>query len=302
LHGAGFQIPGIGADSYDWESPGWPFPYDGRMEHATRFVNGVATNATRWSNMSVDACMDIYSDPLKPLRAHRNAVMIVRDPDDPSAEGWKTSQVRKDLNATLQSDLVNSMFIMYDLSKTDDYIQFSEAGVGIGGRDRTFVEQLQLNMETKIMKPKYTTEPAELQVMYCLVEPYEEACEVRVANTALLICCVFSFLKALVCLGAFFLLLGEDLLVTLGDAIDSFISLPDTFTTKMCCAGAPTEDRFRRDKPVLWKHEPEQWNGIAKRLSVAVSRGKWVTSYLIFFIFIGIGIGLLGAGSYSQPP
>ncbi|RAR12289.1 hypothetical protein DDE83_004177 [Stemphylium lycopersici] len=301
LHGADFQIPGIGAQEYDWESPGWPFPYDGRVERATAFVGSMAADATSWKNMSVDACMDIYNDPMRPLRAHRNVVMVVRDPADPAKDGWRTSEVRKDLNATLQSDLVNSLFFMDDLWRNDYYIQWSASDVDFGSGLRSLAETLHMNLETKMIKPEYTAEPAELEAMYCMVEPYEEACEVRVVNTILLVCWIFSIVKALVCLRAFFLLRRKNLLVTLGDAIDSFISTPDSFTGRMCCAGAPTEERFRREKQVQWSREPSPWNGVSKRLGIAVSRGRWIASYLIFIIFIGIGIGLLGAGSFRQP-
>ena len=301
LHGADFQIPGIGAQDYDWESPGWPFPYDGRVERATAFVGSMAADATSWDNMSVDACMNIYNDSTRPLRAHRNVVMIIRDSADPSRDGWRTSEARKDLNAMLRSDLVNSLFFMDGLWRNDDYIQWSASGVDFGHDLRSLAETLHMDLETKMIKPEYTAEPAELEAMYCTVEPHEEACEVRVVNTVLLVCWVFSIVKGLVCLRVFFLLRRKDLLVTLGDAIDSFISTSDNFTWRMCCAGAPTEERFRWEKQVQWSRTPSRWNGISKRLNIAVSRGRWVTSYLIFIIFIGIGIGLLGAGSFRQP-
>lgn len=301
LGGAEFEIPGVGADTFDWKYPGGQFPVSGRLEHANRFIEEVAANATGWSNMTVGACMDIYNDPYQALRKHRNVVMVVQEPGNSSTKGWKTSEVRSDLPSSNRSTTVNSLFLMTELSLTDDYIQWNEAGVGVGKpftEKDTIAYQLRLDVNTGIVKTNFTSGPEELEALYCLAEPIEESCGVRVSNIALLVSWIFTALKALVCLAVVIKCRHDNLLVTPGEAIDSFISVPDASTSGLCWAGAPgdkVEKGKRRDAGA------RERKGETRKLGCAVPRGLWISSYLLFAIFLGIGVGLLAEGSRTQP-
>jgi len=301
VRGAEFEIPGVGADSYDWKYPGTQFPVSGRLEHANKFIEEVAANSTGWSNMSVSACMDIYNDPYQALRKHRNVVMVVQEPGNSSTRGWKTSEVRSDLSPSNQSDTVSSLFLMTELSLTDDYIQWSEAGVGVG---QPFTEKdkiaykLRLDVSTAVMKTNFTSGPEELEALYCLAESIEEACGVRVSNVALLVSWIFTALKALVCLVVVIKFRYENPLVTPGEAIDSFVNVPDASTAGMCWAGAP-DDKVARGKSR--EARAKEWRGETRKLGCTVPRGLWISSYLLFALFLGIGVGLLAEGSRTQP-
>ncbi|KAJ2900631.1 hypothetical protein MKZ38_002290 [Zalerion maritima] len=306
LDGADFVVPGAGADHYDWTSSTF---YDFRPERkagAEKFVAGIAANATGWENVTIEACMDIYNDPTVPLRSHRNFVMVVQEPGNSSTVGWRTSEMRPDLPAANRSSEVNSLFLMDNMWLTDNYIQWSEAAVGMETsftEEDELISRLKLDMDTKIMVPQFTSQPSELEALYCLVEPIDEACEVRVANFTLLIVWIVSFLKALVCLASILKFRRDEPLVTPGDAIDSFISTPDMSTAGMCTAGAPSKPRFASRGQARWNRAPEPWTTGSKprRLSFAVPRWMWMLSYLIFALFVGIGIWLMVEGSRMQP-
>lgn len=290
VRGAEFEVPGVGANLLDWEVPGL-------LEHPNRFIGEVARNATSWSNMSVNACMDIYNDPYQPLRKHRNVVMVVQEPGNSSTRGWKTSEVRSDLSPSNQSDTVSSLFLMTELWLTDDYIQWSEAGVGVGQpftEEDKIAYELRLDVSTAVMKTKFTSGPEELEALYCLVEPIEEACGVRISNVALLASWIFTALKALVCLVVVIKFRHENPLVTPGEAVDSFISAPDASTAGMCWAGAPGEGK-------RLGAGAREWRGETRKLGCAVPKGLWISSYLLFAVFLGVGVGLLAEGSRTQP-
>ena len=304
VHGAAFEAPGVGASSYQWKHPENVFTASSGFDHPDRFMEEVAANATAWSNMSFSACMDIYNDPRQALRNHRNVVMVVQEPGNSSTKGWRTSEVRSNLSPSNRSDTVNSLFLMSGMWLTDDYIQYSEANVGIGGplteKDK-LSSHLRLDPSTGIMKTNFTSGPDELEALYCLVEPIKEACGVRVSNVALLVSWIFTALKALVCLGVVIKFRHENPLVTPGEAIDSFINAPDALTVGLCWVGAsgdeePWDERLRQRGTGM-----KEWRSKARKLGCAVPRGLWISSYVLFAAFLGIGIGLLGEGSRRQP-
>ncbi|RFN51744.1 hypothetical protein FIE12Z_3947 [Fusarium flagelliforme] len=251
--------------------------------------------------MSVNACMDIYNDPYQALREHRNVVMVVQEPGNSSTKGWRTSEVRSDLSSSNRSDTLNSLFLMTELSLTDDYIQWSEAGVGVGQpfteKDK-IASKLRLDLNAGIMQTNFTSGPDELEALYCLAEQIEEACGVRVSNIALLVSWIFTALKALICLVVVIKYRHDNPLVTPGEAVDSFISAPDASTAGMCWAGAPGDKVGKGKKRDAGARE---WRGETRKLGCAVPKALWISSYLLFAVFLGIGVGLLAEGSRTQP-
>ncbi|KAK9420702.1 hypothetical protein SUNI508_00793 [Seiridium unicorne] len=131
---------------------------------------------------------------------------------------------------------------------------------------------------------------ADLSVDYCLAQPSERVCHVGLSNVLLLAITVCVFLKTVTAV-VITVVLGrrnQPPLVTLGDAIESFIQRPDQCTLKFCTIGQ-REVRRARDYPSeRLVPEPRLWRSDIHRRWGAVPSSVWASTYLLFFISIGI--------------
>ncbi|KAM0816085.1 hypothetical protein AB5N19_01886 [Seiridium cardinale] len=132
---------------------------------------------------------------------------------------------------------------------------------------------------------------ADLSVDYCLAQPSERICHVGLSNTLLLAISVCVFLKTVTAV-VITVVLGrrnQPPLVTLGDAVESFIQRPDQYTLEFCTIGQ-REVRRARDYPSEGGlvPEPRLWRSGTHRRWGAVPSGVWASTYVLFFISIGI--------------
>jgi hypothetical protein len=137
----------------------------------------------------------------------------------------------------------------------------------------------------------------DLTVDHCLVEPVDRVCYVGLSNTLLLavtICVLTKTITAVVVtitLGRY----NQEPLVTLGDAIASFIRRPDS-TRGMCTIG---QMEMRRSHNYATLAGPRRWQGSAHRLWNTIPRATWIWSYVLFSISI-ITIASCFFSAYSE--
>lgn len=136
-----------------------------------------------------------------------------------------------------------------------------------------------------------------LDVVYCLAEPAPEyACKVGVSNVLLLVVILCTTTKV-----AFGMLviwkLPETSLVTLGDALESFISKPDRKTTGLGTLGSIDSNRIERQKKHAWEAEglvkgpmPRKWHFSSRRFGAVITKEVWVRTYTV----LSAGVALLG--------
>jgi len=164
---------------------------------------------------------------------------------------------------------------------------------------------------TIALDPKYYFRPGlPLEAVRCLAEPFVAPCELRVQNTSLLVVSVFCLVKAAVCLAAILLLRRQDPLVTPGDAVASFLAVPDPNTENMCCASRRPE-RQKHTWPLgwlpwgrqPWARGPRQWmtKAAKRRLGAAVPWYIWAFSMGMAITMISIGIRNIRHWWPSQP-
>lgn len=134
---------------------------------------------------------------------------------------------------------------------------------------------------------------ADLTVDHCLVEPVDRVCHVGLFNPILLAVTMCVLVKTVTAV-IITITLGrrdQEPLVTLGDAIASFIRRPDNSTIGTCTVG-----QFRRaarysQLKVLAR--PRRWKSIAYRRWRTIPMPVWFFSYLFFAIIVGIVISFL---------
>ena len=138
----------------------------------------------------------------------------------------------------------------------------------------------------RIQEP--TGENAEIRG--CKSERTEEKCKVQFSLGIMIavICC--NVVKAC-CMIIAVIRSREPTLVTLGDAVDSFLRIPDQTTMGMCFADRQFVKREWRHG---WRAGPRQWSqkGV-QRWRTSISKTRWITcNFLCWITIIAAGVSL----------
>lgn len=133
-----------------------------------------------------------------------------------------------------------------------------------------------------------------VRVQYCLAEPFEPGCELGISNLLLLMVTICVFTKLLLC-AIVVSALSDDPLVTPGDAVASFIRIPDPTTVGRCATTIPD---IRSD---LSDRKPVQWPERSKRFVHTASAATWARNYA-FFCLLLIFLGFVMKAALSSYP
>lgn len=140
----------------------------------------------------------------------------------------------------------------------------------------------------------FVPQSPDLTVDHCLVEPVHRLCHVGLSNTLLLTVTIFLMVKTITAIVVTIKLGQQEPIITLGDAIASFIQRPDSNTIGMCTASqAKTRQamcKCRRES----LSGPREWQDGAYRRWTVVPKAVWMSSYLLFTVSIGTAVGLFG--------
>ncbi|KAI6082383.1 hypothetical protein F4821DRAFT_216117 [Hypoxylon rubiginosum] len=129
-----------------------------------------------------------------------------------------------------------------------------------------------------------------MSVQYCLAEPLERVCHIALSPTLLLavtLCVIFKTVTAIL-VTVVLSRRNQAPLVTLGDAMESFIEKPDRITAGMCTIGQTEIRRAMRVRKAFLVPGPRQWQPLRRRRAAVIPWSVWLTSYLLF----GIGISV----------
>ncbi|PLB49785.1 hypothetical protein P170DRAFT_510249 [Aspergillus steynii IBT 23096] len=140
------------------------------------------------------------------------------------------------------------------------------------------------------------TAAREYQVNYCLAEKLPQHCKLEYSLTVTIILIVINVLNALI-LGYVALGSKESPLLTVGDAIASFLNQPVTSTQNKCFhsraivgelnSGLPVYRAL--DKPLMFQRQRKRWFS-------AASFAKWAFTVIFWLIAIVVCLGLLAYG------
>ena len=130
-----------------------------------------------------------------------------------------------------------------------------------------------------------------LPVQYCLAKPLTPSCGVGLSNLLLLCVTICTLLKTIAAAVVLWKLSGQHTLVTLGDAVASFIAQPDEKTAVsnyLVDAKVAKKNRIealnqgRKEE----KMTPTPWRTLARRGFSAVGSDTWIANGLV----LGLGI------------
>ena len=140
----------------------------------------------------------------------------------------------------------------------------------------------------------------EVEIASCKSEATDEKCKVQFSLDIMIVVICCNLIKAC-CMIMTVVRSREPTLVTLGDAVDSFLRAPDPTTIGMCFADRQFIKRGWRPG---WRPGPKQWKqkGL-QRWWTSISKTRWITFsffYLINIILVAVllGFGIKADGEY----
>jgi hypothetical protein len=246
-----------------------------------------------WERLGFQDCIQRYNDPEAPMPYHRHVVMVMSNQNNTPTSQWTRANVGKGLYGWDDQDALNSLWFARPYHRLRD----SRALITNSTNNNTVpASDMQLDPATGVIymnETKYESAFQTMKVDYCLSESYHAPCRLSIANPLLLIVCIMCISKCLLC--AYTLKVRswstEEPLMTVGDAISSFIAKPDTCTKGMCTLDAGDLDTKLDIERVL--SSPRPWRKEQKVLAGnAVNPGIWILSYMLIGSLLLLG-GLL---------
>lgn len=143
---------------------------------------------------------------------------------------------------------------------------------------------------------------AMLDLEYCLAEQRSVTCKVAILNASLMTVILCLFIKTIVCIGFMATSLKEEPLVVPGDAIASFICVPDQQTRGICTLDQDllkevvhkAEGQIQVARPMPWRLKRRRW--------VSSIRGAaCIWSYILFVGCIILLAAIFAALQSSNP-
>ncbi|KAI8957866.1 hypothetical protein F5Y11DRAFT_352123 [Daldinia sp. FL1419] len=188
-------------------------------------------------------------------------------------------------NTTMRETIAGNPGWQYPFFKAigDDYVN----GTTILGATVGYAGFLAGSVLTSGLQPGATN----LTVKYCLADRFDRICHIGLSPTLLLtvtVCVIFKTCTAIIATRGLSRQ-NQAPLVTLGDAIESFIEKPDPITAGMCTIGqTKIRQAMRTNNSSL--SGPRRWEGLRRRRWAVVPISVWISSYLLF----GLGISVCG--------
>ena len=239
---------------------------------------GYNANTDRYEDLTPSECIKLYNTAY--MFNHRNVFVITKQSSNTKHNNTLLDMIYiGGLSASPRSWLCS-----YHLA--GDIETYLEGGFPCNPRELTTNVTSGLPWWVKL------TTGEVVEISGCKSERTAEKCKVQFSLEIMIVVVCCNFVKAF-CMVTAVVRSREPTLVTLGDAIDSFLRSPDQSTIGMCFADRRFIDReWRRG----WRTQPRQWkkNGV-QRWWTSVSKTRWIIcnlSVLIIVIVAGVSLRL----------
>ncbi|KAH6867812.1 hypothetical protein B0T10DRAFT_502133 [Thelonectria olida] len=126
------------------------------------------------------------------------------------------------------------------------------------------------------------------RVKYCLSKQVPQKCRLHFSTWIMAVVIGANVIKVSVMLWLTFCHPPE-LLLVIGDAIKSFLSSPDAYSTESCLV---TGEQVKYAVNGAW-HGPRPWTRVRRRWATAVSRRRWIVSLALYVVLLGVSIFFL---------
>ena len=226
-------------------------------------------NQTSFVKLENKQCVEIYTAPI--ISTHSDLLLVSSDLHATnsllSQNRYVDSQLIIDVRNQQQpdDDKIPSPFCELGLS-------CNNAGAVVNPQNLSFVTSDILRQSHNHVNG---TIPGLSYIDYCLSQPVAEHCKLQFSVTIMIVVIICNMIKT-VCMTTISWKQDPEPLVTLGDAIASFLDRPDVKTKRNCMAG-----RTRFEKSRYWGLLLSRWDPKRFRWFRAASRRRWIVCNIL---------------------
>lgn len=289
---------------------------------ANMSIQQTATEAFGWEKITLEECFREYRF-CNPRKQHRDLVVVI----DAEGQGWNRSdvfhldsltsnqaQALKTLDEHVPPDVKNSLWVSGKCTSVRTYIDENNCGNDGCASALGETSGLYWTNTTELLGSTWTinfSAPAayglnrssnDLNVAYCRTEANPDyQCKVGASNALLLVVILCALTKVILCTLVLWRL-PQTSLVTLGDAMESYISKPDRRTFGLGTINIADSSRIENSKCTSWTSagdlregpRPRKWRSGPRIFKSVISKELWLRTYSL----LSAGVLLLAAGLY----
>ena len=233
-------------------------------------------NIDNYEDLTPSECIKLYNAVF--MSSHRHLFLITKLSSNTTHNKTRLGMILVPGDGASQSNLLCS------------YYRASQEHRYSGGRFSCNPSELTSNVASGLPWWVKLTTGEEVEIGGCKSERTPEKCKVQFSLEIMIVVICCNFVKAC-CMVTAVIRSREPTLVTLGDAIDSFLRVPDQTTIGMCFADRTFIEReWRRG----CRTEPRQWKQKeVKRWWTSVSSTRWIIcNFFCLIIVIAAGVSL----------
>ena len=268
-----------------------------------------------WEKLNLQDCYQRYNTTTSVLTTYRHAVMVVSNQNETLGQtiDWSPAEVYQNVSEEVSADLANIRSPIWDVeyfARTDSYVNAATDSANLNPWGESLDYVLIMNLQTGLFEMRVSgnvtyssfiqAEYLYMKAYYCLSEPYSVPCKVDIDNQLLGIVCLIGFIKTLLCA---IILLGwknQNPFMTLGDAIESFINIPDQTTIGMC-SHSRNDFAHRTVGDIAWKPVSSAWRTPSRRAGSTIPWSIWIWSYAIIASCLGVAGYFYQKAASSRP-
>jgi len=235
-------------------------------------LEGYNTSTENYEDLTPLECTKAYNTDF--VSNHRNLFLITKDSSNTMHNDTILDIIRIRSNLTLQSSWMcggNSSWCSTDVPAAD----------------------LKRGLP---WRTKFST-AGEVEIARCKSEITDGKCKVRFSLEIMIVVIICNLIKAC-CMITAVVRSREPTLVTLGDAIDSFLRVPDPTTKGMCFAD---REFIKGGWRSVWRTRPRKWEQKeVQRWWTSVGMVRWITCYFFCLTTVFYMAGFLAFGIESD--
>ncbi|OTA86765.1 hypothetical protein M434DRAFT_147619 [Hypoxylon sp. CO27-5] len=303
--------------------------YADKTSTIRQYIAKAATNSSGWTMLDTNTCRSENLLTCKARTQYRDVVVVIETGTN-STVGWSRGEVfNLSRNLFPQWDIyvppndINSLWYSTECTITRDVMSLvnpgtqycnNDCGIALGSQviipmelSNTPVSSNWTFQFRTSSLPGITLDTAadygyndkfnNLTMKHCLAEPASNVCKVGVSNLLLSVAVICIFIKVAQCCLILWRL-PHSSLVTLGDAMESFISKPDPQTFGLGTLDILDSYRLETQSLRYWSSDdeshlistikPRQWHRPNRRFLSIMPRIVWAHMYTLLFVSITI--------------
>lgn len=235
---------------------------DGSYLDFIDYVSDIQSEAPTYTRLEPLECIHTYS---RPQARYANVILVTKENGQLSVVNHRAGVGGADLDGTRWPCESLTFERRYGCSTTDFMADVRAHGWKSPGL---------IDIESPDSNGTCNDRRSMFEIDYCLAKHTSEECLIFVATPLLAVVIACNFIK-LACLVVTFFCLRFTPLITIGDAVESFLNEKDTTTAGFGILTAATISQWSSGRT---RTPPRRWTVKKKRGLAAVSRCRWILS------------------------